>query len=206
MVKIHYFFDPMCGWCFGSTALIKAIKQQGIELELHPGGMIERRPMEAGFRQVVVSYDERIQVLTGQQFGTFYKARIASNETIILDSFLTAKAIMTAQALIGKGVEMLEKIQQAYYQQGLDVSDNNIIEQLALTIGIEQLVWQKQMQVNNNQIDHIIDENRQLMSNYQLNGFPSLLLEKEDGTMQTIPHSQFYGDLNKWYQWLKKYN
>ncbi|MGU3847546.1 DsbA family protein, partial [Vibrio diabolicus] len=24
MVTVHYFFDPMCGWCYGASPLIEA--------------------------------------------------------------------------------------------------------------------------------------------------------------------------------------
>ncbi|EOD5239980.1 DsbA family protein, partial [Vibrio parahaemolyticus] len=25
MVTVHYFFDPMCGWCYGASPLIEAL-------------------------------------------------------------------------------------------------------------------------------------------------------------------------------------
>ena len=43
MVKVHYFFDPLCGWCFGATALIDAINNMdNVELILLKGQPITR--------------------------------------------------------------------------------------------------------------------------------------------------------------------
>lgn len=207
MVKIHYFFDPMCGWCFGATEVIKLLKEQGIKLELHPGGMIQRRAMDSGFRKVVLGYDAKIESLTGQHFGEKYKARISGNSDVILDSFVTAKAIFIVETLIAKGVEMLKAIQEAYYQQGLDVSDKAVLAQLANDLGIESADWQQHMQSSNKQIDTLIDQSRQMMASMQLQGFPSLVLESEAQTgskFTLIPHSQFYGDLTSCKQWLEQ--
>ncbi|WED25658.1 DsbA family protein [Vibrio sp. DW001] len=204
MVKIHYFFDPMCGWCFGATSLMEAIKAtQGIELEMHPGGMIERRDMEASFRQMVLSHDERIESITGQHFGEAYKKRVNGDESIILDSFLTAQAIVAMEQLSNKGSEMLKAIQTAHYQRGLDVSELAVLGELATVLGAETSDWQHAMSATKLGINTIIAESRQQMSQWQITGFPTFVLETESETKR-ISHTQFYGHLADWKQWLTR--
>ena len=202
MVKIHYFFDPMCGWCFGASSLMEAIKAtQGIELEMHPGGMIERRKMDSSFRQMVLSHDEKVKSITGQRFGEAYKKRVNGDESIILDSFLTAQAIVVMEQLSNKGFEMLNAIQTAHYQYGLDVSELAVLGELATVLGAEASDWQQAMAATKPSIDNVIAESRQRMSQWQINGFPTLVLETESETKR-ISHTQFYGHLVDWKQWL----
>ncbi len=55
MVTVHYFFGPMCGWCYGATSLLEAIADRSdIELKLHPGGMMANKAIEADFRQEIL--------------------------------------------------------------------------------------------------------------------------------------------------------
>lgn len=202
MVKIHYFFDPMCGWCFGATSLMEAIKAtQGIELEMHPGGMIERRKMDASFRQMVLSHDEKIESITGQRFGEAYKKRVNSDESIILDSFLTAQAIVVMKQHSNKEFEMLKAIQTAHYQHGLDVSELDVLGELATALGAESSEWQQAMSATKPSINTVIAESRQRMSQWQINGFPTLVLETES-EIKRMSHTQFYGHLADWKQWL----
>ena len=87
MNKIHYFYDPMCGWCYGATALISALNNFATEnnwqVVMHPGGMIARRPIENGFRQHILSADEHIASLTKAEFGENYRARVASRQPLV---------------------------------------------------------------------------------------------------------------------------
>ena len=39
--RLHYLFDPLCGWCYGVAPLIAAAAGvPGLEIELHGGGML----------------------------------------------------------------------------------------------------------------------------------------------------------------------
>ncbi|QTG90750.1 DsbA family protein, partial [Vibrio furnissii] len=95
MVTAHYIFDPMCGWCYGATALMETLAAHpDVNLVMHPGGMMTRRPLSDDFRQHILEADQRIAGLTRQPFGDAYIARVRSGETIMLDSYLTAQAIL----------------------------------------------------------------------------------------------------------------
>ena len=71
MITVHYFYDPMCGWCYGATSLIDELQrhahQQGWAFNLHPGGMVPRREIDTGVREYILSADQRIAAL--QQRG-----------------------------------------------------------------------------------------------------------------------------------------
>lgn len=200
MVKVHYFFDPLCGWCFGATTLIDVVKNMpNVELILHPGGMLKRQQMSNNFRAKVKTYDPQIASLTGQAFGQAYSDKVRGNEPIVLDSFITAQAVMVMELLSGRGFDMLKAIQSAHYQHGLDVSNIDVLKDLASKLSIDVDIYQSAIArfVNDNQIEELIAISRQLMSQWGVQGFPTLIAETTSG-LKGLPHSSFYKQIDKW--------
>ncbi|NNN44776.1 MULTISPECIES: DsbA family protein [Vibrio] len=199
MVKVHYFFDPMCGWCFGASPLLETLAEMPtITLKLHPGGMLPRSELAAEFRAHILEADQQISLVTGQVFGEAYRSRIASQQPLIVDSYLTAQAIIAAEALQGLGLAMLKKIQQAHYQRGLTVAEPEVLAQLASQLGIEHDKWHNAMQQAKSDLPATIANSQQLMAQYQLRGFPSLMIEQANGQWHSVQPSVYYGKLNQW--------
>ena len=198
MTQVHYIFDPMCGWCYGATSLIQTlVNLPGIELHLHPGGMMERTTLDASFRQHILEADQRIAQMTGQEFGEGYIDRIRSGQPLILDSYLTTQAILAA-GIAGKSqFEMLKRIQQAHYVDGQTVADPVLLAQLAQTAGLDSVAWQQAMDQAGETVIATIEQTRSLMHQAGLGGFPSLLLE-QDGELRSVPVSQYYGRPADW--------
>ncbi|MDK9739449.1 DsbA family protein [Vibrio sp. D404a] len=203
MKKIHYFFDPMCGWCFGATALIKEIQAQGIEIVLHPGGLFERQYMQDDLRAKVLSYDANIEKMTGQKFGVGYKDRIKGKEKITLDSFITAQAVMVAEKLEFKGLAILEAIQNTHYVKGVHVSQPSSLSILAIELGLDGDKWQEAISSEENNAKKIVQTSQHTIGHWGIRGFPTLVLEKETGLVR-LPHDQFYGNVDGWSKYLSE--
>jgi len=198
MVKVHYFFDPMCGWCYGATSLLAAIAANSeIALELHPGGMIDNRAIEPDFRNHILASDQRIAQMTGAEFGEGYIQRVKSGDEMVLDSFITARAILTAQQLGVAPLEMLKAIQSAHYFQGKQVNRPEVLQELAASLGLEAAEWQKAFTANQNTERAEIQKSHQLMQKLQVQGYPTLIVEK-DHEFIVLPHSRFYGRPEEW--------
>ncbi|WP_332419319.1 DsbA family protein [Vibrio metschnikovii] len=199
MVKVHYFFDPMCGWCFGASPLLETLAEMPIiTLKLHPGGMLPRSELAAEFRAHILEADQQISLVTGQVFGEAYRSRIASKQPLIVDSYLTAQAIIAAEELQGLGLAMLKKIQQAHYQQGLTVAEPEVLAQLASQLGIEHDKWHNAMQQAKSDLPSTIANSKQLMAQYQLRGFPSMMIELANGQWRSVQPSAYYGKPEAW--------
>lgn len=198
MVNVHYIFDPMCGWCYGATALIGQLNQmEGVNLQLHPGGMMPATPIAADFRQHILAADKRIEQQTGQPFGEDYQKKVASGEPLILDSYITAQAIAAVESLGHDPVAMLKKIQQAHYQQGLAVYQPEVLAELAEQLGIDAQTWNDAMQGAADRVESNIQQTRRLMEQFGLGGFPSMVVE-ENGSWRNVSVSQFYRQPEKW--------
>ncbi|KJY89402.1 protein-disulfide isomerase [Vibrio neptunius] len=204
MVTVHYFFDPMCGWCYGATSLLEAIAgRSDIELKLHPGGMMANKAIEADFRHHILISDQRIAALTGVRFGEAYIQRVNSSDDLILDSYLTTRAIICAEQLGVAPLEMLKAIQHAHYFAGKQVHRIEVIEQLAVELGLDRRQWQQAMQSNQGAEQAKIDHTRSLMHELQLTGYPTLILEN-NGALTALPHSEYYGQPDAWRQRIER--
>ncbi|WP_427977831.1 DsbA family protein [Agarivorans sp.] len=200
MIKVHYIFDPMCGWCYGASSLLSQLQEMDdIGLELHPGGMIQRAPLSADFRQHVLVADQQIAIQTGQAFGEDYLKKIRSNQPMILDSYITAQAILAVASLGLAPMAMLQLIQEAHYQYGVAVSQPEELAKLASQLGVSLATWQGAMAEAKTQLEPKINRTRALMQQFGLSGFPSLLVE-QDGQWRSLGLSEFYTKPAQWQQ------
>lgn len=211
MTRVHYFYDPMCGWCYGATALVEELAQhataKGWEMVLHPGGMIARRAIDNGFRQHILQADQRIAGLTGAEFGEPYRQRVASPKALVLDSMLPTQAILCARELGLDELQALKAIQQAHYQQGLDVANASTLQELMLALARQQSIelaedvwknaWQDAMANGPALLNKTLSQSQRLMQQFGVQGFPTLLLESDQG-WQSLPHSRYYGNVEGW--------
>lgn len=204
MVKIHYIYDPMCGWCYGATALVETVaKSDNVELVMHPGGMIDNKSLSAEFKQHVLIHDQQIAKLTGQFFGQAYKNRISGNQQVVLDSYITAQAIQVMQKINGRGLDMLKNIHRAHYQEGLDTTKHDVLTQLAANLEVDASKWAEEMARGKNEITDVIRATHRLMDKCHVQGFPTFILE-DKGSLVTLAHGQYYSDIGGWEKMIRQ--
>ncbi|MGH1460725.1 MAG: DsbA family protein [Neptuniibacter sp.] len=203
MVKVHYFYDPMCGWCYGAASLIEAINDsEDFELVCHPGGMMNRQVIAPSFRQHVLAADKVIESQTDAIFGEDYKARVAGKDKLIFDSYLTTCAILVAEDMGLNAFVMLKAIQVAHYQQGKQVEVQDTLKKLALQLGLNEAEWKQKMQQYESKVVAVIQNTKKLMNHNQVNGFPTLLAEIDDKWI-LLPHSSYAKKPLEWKGFLK---
>jgi len=195
-VTVHYFYDPLCGWCYGAAPLIEHLAERNdIKLELHPGGLFNHRTIDQASRRHFLDSDQRIHALSGVIFGDAYLAKMRKTDTVILDSMLPIRAILAAGQCGKSGLEMLKRIQITHYQQGKTAHVPAVLAELAQAMGIEADVWHATFKATNEQ--DAISESTQQMIQYQLQGYPSMMVEKQ-GIRQSVPVQSFFGKLDAW--------
>lgn len=195
---LHYIFDPLCGWCYAASPLLKALSERfGNDLEqiFHPGLLFsEPREIASSYREHIISADLRIAELAGVEFGAPYIKRVRTAPALRYHSEPPAVAVMAANALQPElGLLMLEAIQKSHYQLGEDVSDPLTLGKLAQGLGFNADSF-TQAQINLQQIlPSIAAEARNLMHTVGGSGFPTLILER-NGEYQKLDHSSAYGN------------
>ncbi|QKJ66384.1 DsbA family protein [Deefgea piscis] len=180
MVKrLDYYFDPLCGWCYAAAPLLQALAEQSPEIEivLHAGGMMsgERRQyVTPALRDYVMPHDQRIAALSGQVFSPAYFDGLLRNSQAVFDSTPPTLAIFAAAALGGSALKMLEKIQQAHYQQGRQIADFAVLLDLAAELDFTRPAFEQAMQHEATTIAAHFAQTQQDMAQHDLRGFPSL--------------------------------
>lgn len=192
---LHYIFDPMCGWCYAAAPLLKAASDiDGLNIELHAGGLWMGHQVKAvtpQLRAFVIPNDQRIAQLTGQEFGENYFNGLLNDTSAVLDSEPPTQAILAARQLSGgNGLAFLHRIQEAHFVKGLKVNQRDTLTQIAKDLGLDGETFTQTFKQTDTQTH--IKATRQLMNQWHVQGFPSLILER-DGQFQKIPHEHFYG-------------
>lgn len=204
---LHYIFDPLCGWCYGVAPLVKAARAiKGISIDLHGGGMMvgnHRRTIDAQWRGHVIEHDARIAAMTGQPFGDAYINGLLLDTTAVMDSAPPTCAILAAQKLAGRGLDMLHLIQVAHYQHGKRVADLPVLEALALELGLSAPHFSAEMQAIDGEIlNQHIAESRALLAQLGGRGFPTFALENNVGQLQVLDAGHYLGDVPAWQEML----
>ncbi|MBS1175051.1 MAG: protein-disulfide isomerase [Burkholderiaceae bacterium] len=208
MNTLHYIFDPLCGWCYGAAPLMGAARQvvehnDEFEIKLHAGGLwtgANIKYVTPQLRQFVLSNDQRIAQMTGQTFGTAYFDGLLNDSNAVLDSEPPIRAIMAAQTLDARGLDMLHRIQQAHFMQGLHVSRFETLSHIARDLGLDRSAFRTVY--DSMDVHAMTQATHTLMAMHGVQGYPTFLLER-DGDIQRIAHSPFYGRAQAFAQMLK---
>ena len=208
MLTLHYVFDPMCGWCYGAAPLIAAARAvPGLAIALHGGGMMtgfNRQPVTPQLRDYVMAHDKRIAQLTGQPFGAAYFDGLLRDTGAVLDSAPPSIAILAAEALAGRGLDMLHRVQHAHYVEGRRVADSAVLADLARELGLASEPFaQASAALAGRELEQHFAASRQFLARSGGQGFPTIVLEKSDGTLQRLDAGAWQNRNKEWTDYLR---
>lgn len=203
MPTLHYIFDPLCGWCYGAVPLVEAARAvPGLTVALHGGGMMtgsNRRQITPAWRGYVLPHDRRIEQLSGQPFGDAYLNGLLNDTTAMMDSEPPITAILAAEALAGKGLDMLHRLQRAHYVEGLRIADLPVLVVLAQQLGLDGAAFETAyaQQAGAATQQHIA-ASRALLAQVGGQGFPTFVLDDGKGKLSVIDIGDYLGQPAKW--------
>ncbi|WLH35962.1 DsbA family protein [Pseudomonas sp. FP2196] len=198
---LHYIYDPLCGWCYGAKPLVQAA-QQVLPVIAHAGGMMSganRQRVSPQLRNYVMPHDRRIAEYTGQAFGEAYFEGLLRDHTAVFDSTPPIAAVMAAEAINGRGLELLGRLQTAHYVEGLRIADESLLLQLADQMGYAADTFQAAFK--NADTEQHVKNSRTLLARLGGQGFPTFALE-EDGQFTLIDISPWLGKPQAFADWL----
>ena len=203
---LHYIYDPLCGWCYGAKPLIEAAR--GIlPVVAHGGGMMtgaHRRPVTAQLRDYVMPHDQRIAELTGQPFGEAYFEGLLRDTTAVFDSEPPTGAILAAEQVAGRGLELLGRLQTAHYVEGRRIADENVLLALAADIGLDAQAFKAAFITAPGGLTQAhFKDSRALLARVGGQGFPTAVLE-QSGRYQVIDLGGYLGKPQAFADWLRQ--
>ncbi|NBF07222.1 DsbA family protein [Pseudomonas sp. Fl4BN1] len=202
---LHYIYDPLCGWCYGAKPLVQAA-QAVVPVQAHAGGMMtgrNRQAVSSQLRDYVMPHDRRIAEYTGQPFGQAYFEGLLRDHSAVFDSAPPIAAVLAAEALGGRGLELLGRLQTAHYLEGRRIADRDVLLELAQALGFATVEFEAAFdQVIGHELDEHIKASRALLAKVGGQGFPTLALER-DGRYQLLDISSWLGKPEAFAEWLK---
>lgn len=205
MSQLHYVHDPLCGWCWAAAPLIEAARGL-LPVQAHGGGLFmdgSRRTMGSTWRAYVLPHDRRIAELSGQPFGAAYE-ELLNDPTAWLDSEPPIAAVLAADRLAGRGLELLARIQRAHYVEGRHIAKPTVLRELAEELGLDGEAFARELAacIGDATRAHVKDS-LALLSRLGARGFPTLALER-DGHWQLVDVGSYLGRVDAWRAWLKE--
>ena len=178
---LYYIHDPMCSWCWGFRhTWLKVIKQisNDIEIRYVLGGLAADtdEPMPDDMQKNIRETWQRIQKdIPGTKFNYEFWSTCKPRRS----TYPACRAIIAANNQnTTAGSQMLLAIQQAYYLNALNPSDESVLITLAEGLGLDKQQFS----------DDLVsaETHKQLLAEFELRrklkvySFPSIVLQKND--------------------------
>ena len=203
---LHYLYDPLCGWCYGAAPLLKAAREV-VEVRAHGGGMMtgpRRQAVTPQLRGYVMPHDARIAQLSGQPFGEAYFNGLLQDTTAVFDSEPPTAAILAAEAVASRGLDLLAALQVAHYVDGRRIADRAVLIEVASTLGLDPAEFTLALDRQSGAaVQAHFEDTRALMVQLGAQGFPSFALQI-GGVMTRVDFSRFLGRPQEFQDWLRE--
>lgn len=203
---LHYIYDPLCGWCYGAKPLID-VARGILPVVAHGGGMMagaQRQPVSAQLRDYVMPHDHRIAQYTGQPFGEAYFEGLLRDTTAVFDSQPPTTAVLAAEQLAGRGLELLGHLQTAHYVEGRRIADIDVLMAVAAEMGLEADGFRAAYDAASGEVTQAhFKASRGLLSRVGGQGFPTVVLE-QSGQYQVIDLGPYLGKPEVFAAWLRQ--
>jgi putative protein-disulfide isomerase len=177
----------MCSWCWGFSPVWEKIRKQyetQASFQLMLGGL---RPgnterFDESRRAYILQHWHAVHERTGQPFNFDFRM----GPTFTYDTEPASRAtVVTRQLVPGKEWDFLRSVQEAFYVQNADITKTEILEEIAMTLGMETLQFRQVF--HDSQTKQFVwdefDQARQL----GVDGFPALL-GRHGQSVSTLMH------------------
>ena len=176
-MKLIYIMDPMCSWCWGFRPQFEAlIRHLPASIPVHyvMGGLApdSNEAMPEKTRLYVQSQWRAVAAKTGADFNWDFWEKCQPRRS----SYPACRAVIAAGWQNSAAIaDMILAIQQAYYLQARNPSDDTVLEALAAEIGLDTARFAKDLQcvAINQQLQSQIQQARDLGAG----SFPTVLLQ-----------------------------
>ncbi len=150
-----------------------------------------------------MQHDRRIANLTGQPFGEAYFEGLLRDNDAVFDSEPPIAAVLAADAIAGRGLDLLARIQAAHYVEGRRVSELSVLIDLAVETGLEKQAFTASIEaMMGERTQAHINESRALLARSGGHGFPTFAIE-QGGQLRAIDVSAYFGSADAWMAFLK---
>jgi len=147
---IQYIFDPLCGWCFGFSPVIKKLQEHykdDIKFETLCGGMVlgdNIKPLSE-MKGYLSEAMPRLEALTGVKFGADYY-KLLEEGTVKLDSEMPSIAMMVYKSMSGNDtIAFAAALQNNLYVKGENLNSAESYHMIAKDFELDWSVFKERL-------------------------------------------------------------
>ena len=180
---VFYFYDALCSWCYGFSPVMKKFQEEygnEFQVEVISGGMQsgDRKQPVSDIRDYLKGAYQNVTARTGAEFGPDFMEVLEEGQRI-LDSVPPSIALSVVKDIKPeKALDFASAIQEAIYYYGIDWNDPEAYAPYVEKIGID-----REQFLNKFGEDKYLQkakEDFKTAGDFGINGFPSVVLKKND--------------------------
>lgn len=187
-----YVADPMCSWCWGFSPVINKVDDsfgEDAPIRVMVGGLRagNTEAMRDKDKDYIRNHWAHVQEASGQPFDfSFF-----DQEGFVYDTEPACRAIVTARKLDEtKVLPFLEVVQRAFYAEGKDTTDENVLADLAGDFGFDRDAFYEVLTADETKEETLGDFWFSQKSG--VTGFPTLIaVEDEKGAIVTAGFQEY---------------
>lgn len=191
-LELIYFSDPMCSWCWGFEPVMRRLKsrfESEIVCSTVMGGLFpgDSPPLNEAFRNMIQSHWREVEEKTGQPFDFENAAPLG----LVYNTEPPSRALVVVRSLKAESeFEYLWALQKAFYQQAQDLSDPQLLANIASEFGIGKAEFMTRFESPTIKMATRMDF--QLAREIQARAFPCIVLRSgHDYTFVTIGYQDY---------------
>lgn len=179
-----YVYDALCGWCYGFSPVVKALKaryQDELNFEVVSGGMIlgDREGPIGEVAPYIKKAYQQVEERSGIQFGEAFVQDVLEEGTMYFSSWWPSVALTAMKQLAPEhAVDFAHDIQRAIYYEGLEIHVPTNYTQYATAYGVDVASFEAALE------DEMVQAATRADFDYaqalQVSGFPTCFLKKDD--------------------------
>jgi putative protein-disulfide isomerase len=181
-MRLYYFFDPLCGWCYGFTDIVEQLTKTYPDLELSMvcGGMVIGK--SEGYLHEKGIYISRIlprlTALTGSDFGDAYIKKLDDGDFYYSSYKPSVALIIIKNEFPEKMLDAVKFLQKSMFYFGDDLQNDEIYSDLSSALGMDnnylfeemkELKWKEKLK-----------QDFEFTATVGIQGFPTLVADIQD--------------------------
>ncbi len=182
-MKLIYVYDPLCGWCYGFGPVVEELEKNysdRVSIDIIPGGMVmgsRIRPV-GEMADYILGAIPRLEKMTGVKMGEPYKALLREG-TYITSSLKPSIALLVFKSFKKEGaIAYAHDVQEAFFLHAKDLNQDELYAEIAKNYDLPEDEFLKRLK--NPEYEKLTKKEFQQVSKMGVNGFPALLIEKDD--------------------------
>ena len=193
---LYYVHDPMCSWCYAFKPTLEKLRKHldsNIKIVNVVGGLAPHSDeiMPKEIQEKIESIWYEIEEVTGTKFNHDFWKKCSPRRS----TYLACKATILAR-YENKEEEMINTIQEAYYQKAMNPSDATTLINLAKQIGMDEKKFEEDLK--SQKIEDDLQNELNFRRFLNVKTFPSLILEyKKELYPINIKYNDYKAMLNQ---------